>query len=182
MKRTGDGWSRAALGAVLVIMAAAVSGCGETKAVYPDKRKGDTAPTWGDQKRETIFGDGGLFDSSKSKGPAEGGTGIGVNSFLWRASLDTISFMPLSSADPFGGVIITDWYATPESPSERFKLTVLIMDRALRADGVRVSVFKQRRDAAGGWIDTAVEPKMATEMENSILTRARELRSAQAQP
>ena len=73
-----------------------------------------------------------------------GNAGIGVNTFLWRASLDTVSFMPLSSADPFGGVIITDWYSPPEVPSERFKMTVYILDRQLRADGIKVSVFRQQ--------------------------------------
>jgi hypothetical protein len=101
--------------------------------------------------------------------------GVGVNSFLWRAALDTISFMPLSSADPFGGVIITDWYTPPESTEERFKMTIYILDRQLRADGVRVAVFKQRR-ARGGWADVAVDPRTAADLENQILTRARTIR------
>ena len=106
------------------------------------------------------------------------GAGIGVNAFLWRASLDTIGFMPLTSADPFGGVIITDWYQPPETPDERFKLSVFILDRTLRADGVRVSVFRQLRKGPGEWADAAVDKKTATDMENAILTRAREMRSA----
>ena len=106
-----------------------------------------------------------------------GSAGIGVNSFLWRASLDTMSFLPLSSADPFGGVIITDWYSPPEVPSERFKMTVYILDRQLRADGVKVSVFRQRLAAGDRWVDGEVGQGTATELENAILTRARELRS-----
>ncbi|MDY0243125.1 MAG: DUF3576 domain-containing protein, partial [Rhodospirillaceae bacterium] len=109
---------------------------------------------------------------------ADAGAGIGVNAFLWRASLDTIGFMPLTSADPFGGVIITDWYQPPETPNERFKLSVFILDRTLRADGVRVSVFRQMRKGPGEWADAAVDKKTATDMENAILTRAREMRSA----
>ncbi|WP_156503273.1 DUF3576 domain-containing protein, partial [Tistrella mobilis] len=101
---------------------------------------------------------------------------IGVNSFLWRASLDTISFMPLASADPFGGVLITDWYSAPETPGERMKLTVYILDRQLRADGIRVAAFKQRRDETGAWVDQPVEPAVATRIEDAILTRARQLR------
>ena len=84
--------------------------------------------------------------------------------------------MPIATADPFGGTIITDWYQLPESPHERFKVNVFILDRALRADGVRVSVFKQARDATGQWADVKVEPRMVTDLENSILTRARQLR------
>ena len=102
--------------------------------------------------------------------------GIGVNSFLWRATLDTLAFMPLASADPYGGVVITDWYVNPEQPSERFKATVYILDTRLRADGLNVTVFKQARDAAGGWADVAVTPQTEIDIENAILTRARQIR------
>jgi hypothetical protein len=95
---------------------------------------------------------------------------------MWRASLDTISFMPLSSADPFGGVIITDWYAPPDSPSERFKMTIFILDRTLRADGLRVAVFSQQQSDQGVWIDSSINPSTATSLENKILERARQLR------
>ena len=74
---------------------------------------------------------------------------IGVNGYLWRATLDTLSFMPLASADPYGGVVITDWYTNPEKPDERFKCTVYILDARLRADGLNVAVFKQHKNAAG---------------------------------
>ena len=102
--------------------------------------------------------------------------GIGVNTYLWRATLDTLAFLPLASADPYGGTIITDWYINPEKPDERFKATVYILDTRLRADGLNVTVFKQMRDAAGGWVDAPVSPQTETDIENSILTRARQLR------
>ena len=105
-----------------------------------------------------------------------GAPAIGVNSYLWRASLDTLTFMPLASADPYGGVIITDWYANPEQPAERFKATVYILDTRLRADGLNVTIFKQTRDAAGAWVDAPVAPQTETDIENAILTRARQLR------
>ena len=110
-----------------------------------------------------------------------GGSGIGVNSFLWRATLDTVSFMPLASADPFGGVIISDWYSPAETPNERFKVNVFILGRELRADGVRCSVFRQRKDPNGAWIDAAVDGGTGTDIENAILTRARQIRIATAQ-
>ena len=97
---------------------------------------------------------------------------------MWRASLDTLSFMPLNSADPFGGVIITDWYSPPETPNERFKATVYILDRRLRADGLRVSVFRQLRSSANQWDDVAIGDNTVVAMEDAILTRARELRIA----
>ena len=102
--------------------------------------------------------------------------GIGVNTYLWRASLDTLAFMPLASADPFGGVIITDWYVNPEKTDERFKTTVYILDTRLRADGLNVTVFKQTKDAAGAWVDAPVAGQTDTDIENAILTRARQLR------
>lgn len=105
-------------------------------------------------------------------------SGIGVNSFLWRGTLDTVSFMPISSADPFGGVILTDWYTLPESPNERFKMNVYILDRELRSDGIRVTVFRQVRDNTGGWVDAPVAPGTADRLEEEILRRARELRVA----
>ena len=100
---------------------------------------------------------------------------LGVNGYLWRASLDTLAFMPLASADPYGGVIITDWYANPEKPDERFKAQVYILDTRLRADGLNVTVYKQTRTATG-WTDAPVAADTASSIENSILTRARQLR------
>jgi hypothetical protein len=102
---------------------------------------------------------------------------LGVNSYLWHASLDTLSFLPLVSADPFGGVIISEWYVAPTSPDERLKVTIYIMDRALRADGLKVVVFRQVR-AGNVWQDAVPSPDTAHKLEDSILTRARELRLA----
>ncbi len=102
---------------------------------------------------------------------------LGVNSYLWHATLDTLAFMPLQSADPFGGVVITDWYVAPNAPDERLKVTIYILDRALRADGLKVVVFRQTRNAAG-WSDSQPNPDTAHKLEDAILTRARELRLA----
>jgi hypothetical protein len=120
-----------------------------------------------------LFG-GGVKKRSDEQGT--GGGGIGVNSFLWRASLDSIGFMPLASADPFGGVIISDWYASPDVPTERFKITIYILDQQLRADGIKAAVFRQTRDFSGNWSDAPVDPKTPVDLENAILTRARQLR------
>ncbi len=129
----------------------------------------------------TVHGSDGFTLGGDSKADTGGGGGagggIGVNVYLWRAALETIDFMPLVQADPFGGVIITDWYAPPETPAERFKLTVYILDRVLRADAVKVAVFRQT-NGAGQWADAAVDAGTKTSIEDSILTRARELRIA----
>ena len=162
--------------AALAFMLLAAS-CGYGDPVYPDTRQeGDRGPVYGE--RESIFGEGGLSFGGNSDQQKQQDAGIGVNSFLWRASLDTISFMPLVSADPFGGVIITDWYSPPQSPGERFKVNVYILGRALRADGIRAAVFRQRQDGAG-WVDAPIGNGTATDLENAILTRARQLRIVQ---
>jgi hypothetical protein len=106
-----------------------------------------------------------------------GGAPIGVNSFLWQASLETLDFMPLSSADPFGGVIITDWFADAQAPSERFKAQVYILDTRLRADAVKVEFFRQIR-TDGQWADAPADPDTVSQLENAILRKARELKLA----
>ena len=121
----------------------------------------------------------GSRDMDAGTGIASGSTRmtLGVNSYLWHASLDTLSFLPLQSADPFGGVIISEWYVAPSAPDERLKVTIYIMDRTLRADALKVVVFRQTRQGAG-WADAAPSPDTAHKLEDSILTRARELRLA----
>jgi hypothetical protein len=106
---------------------------------------------------------------------------LGVNSYLWRATLDTLFFMPLASEDPFGGVIITDWYSSPQALDQRLKVTVYILDRRLRADGIKIAVFRQTR-SGDTWIDAQVAPDTATKLTDAILTRARELRLATQAP
>jgi hypothetical protein len=101
---------------------------------------------------------------------------IGVNAYLWRATLDTLSFMPLQSADPFGGVVNTEWYINPQRPTERFKITVYILDSRLRADGLSVNVFKEVSNGQGGWAPSPAAEQTASDIENSILTKARQLR------
>jgi hypothetical protein len=128
-----------------------------------------------------FLGIGGNRKKMAEQAAKDAAAGIGVNSYLWRASLDTLHFMPLASADPWGGVIITDWYVAAEKPDERFKATVYILDTRLRADALNVTVFKQVKDASGGWVDSAVADQTATDIENSILTKARQLRLANIQ-
>jgi hypothetical protein len=101
---------------------------------------------------------------------------IGVNGYLWRATLDTLAFMPLASADPYGGVVITDWYVNPEKPDERFKATVYILDSRLRSDGLNVTIFKEVSNGSGGWVESTASPQTSIDIENAILTRARQLR------
>lgn len=127
-------------------------------------------------KNQARISDNGIFSSGKED---KSGAKIGINALLWRASLDTVSFMPLASADPFGGVILTDWYSDPGTPKERFKLTIYILDKRLRADALRVSFFRQVKKG-NRWVDATVAANSARSIEDQILTRARQLRIAQA--
>ena len=106
----------------------------------------------------------------------KGAQAMTVNRYLWAASLETLDFLPLLSADPISGVIITEWYINPEAPTERLKTNVYILDSALRADALRVSVFRQERQEDGSWIDASVNAATSREIENAILSRARQLR------
>ena len=170
---------------LFVTASLALTACGadmSSDTVFPSsnriKRGGDAYDTNLDK---------GMFDGSLNlfgggSDDKEGGgvgSGIAVNSFLWRAALDTVSFMPLSSADPFGGVILTDWYSPPETPSERFKLNIFILDRQLRADGLRVAIFKET-EKDGVWRTATTETSTTINIENRILERARELRLSAA--
>ena len=98
-----------------------------------------------------------------------------VNRYLWAASLETLDFLPIATADPISGILITEWYQNPEAPDERFKVNVYVLDTALRADALRVSVFRQEREGQG-WRDAGVNPATAREIENAVLSRARQLR------
>ena len=102
-------------------------------------------------------------------------TTIGVNSYLWRAALETVSFAPLLQADSAGGVIVTDWYVNPANPGERVKMTVAILDQDLRADAVRVAASRQVAQA-GTWVDAPVQAATVQKLEDIILTKARDLR------
>jgi hypothetical protein len=154
-------------GALFMVAAVALSACSLFQS-DSNRQTGDSRIS--DESRQggaPLLGGGGGGDRADS--------GIGVNSYLWRASLDTLNFMPLASADPFGGVIITDWYSDPTTPTERFKATVYILDTRLRADALNVSIFRQQQ-VNGAWTDASVDPDTEIQIENAILTRARQLR------
>jgi hypothetical protein len=155
-------------GALFMVAALALAACSMFRGDDSGQSRADD--NQGRGGGVSIFGGGG-------GGGGDTEAGIGVNSHLWRASLDTLNFMPLASADPFGGVIITDWYSSPTTPTERFKATVYILDTRLRADALNVSIFRQTQ-TEGAWTDASVDPETEIQIENAILTRARQLRLA----
>jgi len=154
-----------------------LTGC----SLWPNADKDNSYPkTEEDRRKERLgklTGDEGLVLGGVSDKDKESGKNpLGVNSFLWRATLDTLGFLPMASADPWGGVILTDWYEDPDARGERFKVNALILDRQLRADSVKISVFRQKRDKNSLWVDAEADPSLARKLEDTILTRARQLR------
>jgi Domain of unknown function (DUF3576) len=160
---------------VLSSLALLLSGCG----IPSTPQNPNLIANVGTTPPGSMFGDqgilGGLFGKKNNNAENQGGGALGVNAYLWRGALDTLSFMPLQSADPFGGVIITDWYSPPDSPNERFKATAYIMGRQLRADAIRVTLFRQVFQD-GHWSDASVSPVTVGDIENKVLERARQLR------
>ncbi len=146
----------------LLALSLALSGCGWVKK---DLSKG--VPGFGKDSAKD--------QTKKSDMAASKVTQIGVNAYLWRASLDTLAFMPLVQTDSNGGVIVTDWYTNPNNPGEQMKVTVTVLDQDLRADALRVAA--SRRIAQGSsWIDAPVQAATVQKLEEVILTKARDLR------
>ncbi len=168
---------RLLLTVVLLLGAATLAGCHGTSGAPADPDYVGP-PNGGTQS--SVLGEGGIvFGTShgaKDEGTGGGaGTGIGVNAYLWRGALDTLGFMPLASADPFGGVIITDWYTPAGSSGERFKAAAYILGRQLTSNGIRVAIFRQVMQD-GQWVDAPVSPVTVSEIEDKVLARARQLR------
>ena len=138
-----------------------------------EKERGQNDPDDGENIVDQVFGNIFKGDSKNNNG---GGAGIAVNTYLWRASLDTLSFMPLLSADPFGGVIITDWYSTSEKPKEKFKIVAYILDRSLRVDAIKIAVFKKIKNENGEWIDHKINKVLKNKVEDAILSKARKFK------
>jgi len=149
----------------------------ESEAKYPTGA--DRVTTGGDiyAEPESIFGKGGIAGALRGDSSDDNGATIGVNAYLWRASLDTISFMPIEKADPFGGTIFTDWYVSSEMPNERLKLNVFILNKELRSDAIRVRLFQQVKKN-GKWVDTESSAETVRKLEDAVLIRARQLRVA----
>ena len=164
--------------ALLGVLALAACG-GKSVPANPAVLNGDQVSGAGNKSSDggLLGADGLSFGINKNPHASNsGGTaGIGVNAYLWRGALDTLGFMPLASADPFGGVIITDWYSPTGSTDERFKANAYILGRQLRSDGLRIAVFRQVLQN-GQWVDAPVSPTTASEIEDKVLARARQLR------
>lgn len=182
MKASADGWSwmptmriHWLAGALAALTVAGCSGPSDPEPI-PQGPAGRSA-------QGSVFGDDGASVGNLLSGDAFGrgedqGDAIPVNKFLWQASLDTLSFLPLASTDPFTGVIATDWGAAPGRPDERFKVTAYMLSPALAASSLKVAVYREVRSPEGLWMPAAVDPNTPRQLEDAILTRARQIRIA----
>jgi hypothetical protein len=170
----------------LTVVAMTLSGCGSDGFWASGEQQFPPSETGSRQaRRETgsifdIFGGaqvGNVQFGEQRRDPLAGN----VNRHLWQASLDTLAFLPLTSTDPFTGVIATDWGAPPDAPDERFKVTAFVTDATLDANALRVAVFRERRDGSGAWVPATVAAETPREIEDAILVRARQLRLAERQ-
>jgi Domain of unknown function (DUF3576) len=154
----------------VVCAALLVAGCGSD----PEKAK-PTVEAPPPAATKTADSSGGWFGWGGSSQEKKRG-GVAVNAYLWRASLDALSFMPMDQTDPFGGTIKTGWYTPAATPNERLRVAVYILDARLRADALRVSMFKEAKNPSGAWVDATVDPETVTKLENLILDKARALK------
>ncbi len=162
-----------------------LSACGDGNwAAKPDEGPRPGPKREYDPDAPSLFGPDGLSIGSLRDGAISGGStagaegGVPVNRYLWQATLETLAFLPLASTDPFTGVIATDWGSTVEAPGERFKVTAFMTSPVLAANSLRVAVYREVRNEDGVWLPAAVDPNTAKQIEDAILTRARQIRIA----
>ncbi|MEM0988916.1 MAG: DUF3576 domain-containing protein [Pseudomonadota bacterium] len=183
MKKRNRMWA-----GLTVLSALAVSGCGGERNEYAAEEREGPRPgpvNRYDPNDPSVFGEGGFTFNRLATGAVFDGRtpgesdAIPVNKYLWQASLDTLSFLPLESTDPFTGVIATDWGASPSQPSERFKVTAYMVRPALQASSLKVAVYREVRSEEGTWVPAPVDPATARQLEDAILVRARQMRIAE---
>ncbi len=182
LEHSGKRLRRTSALALLFAGSMILAGCGGLEELpieqtEPGKENPNTGRPYqqGEKEVSGLFG-GDILTTSANQG---GGAQLPVNKHIWRATLDTISslqFLTLASTDPYGGVIITDWGVAPESPDEQLKVTAFITSAELKPQSLNVQVNRQRRDPSGAWVAAPVSEQTASQLEDAILTRARQLR------
>jgi hypothetical protein len=177
---------RAARLATLGALAGMLAACGRVgPADEPVGPKSGPPNKFDPERYQSIFGEGGLSIGNLQGGRVGGILGgpedkarLPVNKFIWQAALDTLSFLPLASTDPFTGVIATDWGTTPQAPGERFKVTAYVLGSGLSAASLKVAVYREVQTDKGRWVPAPVSADTARKLEDAILTRARQIRIA----
>lgn len=163
--------------ASIFIVSATLAGCGGANI-----ESADSNPTPHDTAQGPgLFSgsSGNILDAFRQGGNSANATAtakIGVNAYLWRAALESVSFMPITQTDSAGGVIVTDWYSTSSQPNERVKANVYILGTALLPQNLKLNVFREERSASGVWTPVEVSPSTLRQLEDTILNKARTLR------
>ncbi len=116
-----------------------------------------------------------LFNSNRDKQTTSGTFVMPVNTFLWRGALETINFMPLTSADPIGGTILTDWYSTSSNENERCKLNIFITGMELKSQNLKVTSFCQEFKSQK-WVNKNIDENNNIKLEDAILNKAKKIR------
>ena len=91
---------------------------------------------------------------------------------LWRASLDTIDFMPLTSVNYSGGIIITDWYSTSESSKESIKVSIRFLTNEIRSDSLDIKVFNKQCNSQNNCVIYEKGGNLISELKTKILKTA----------
>ena len=120
-----------------------------------------------------------LGDINKSEKTTTAAIGFPINPYLWKGSLETVDFMPIASADPFAGIIITDWYTSQSSPNERCKINIFIKGHEMKTDNLKVNSFCQSL-SNGQWVDIKNNIDNDAKLENAILNKAKKIRLSQS--
>ncbi len=168
MPKAAERMSRFAI--LAIVASVALGACGGTS------RSGTVTEPGGPKSTESVIPEGMRRGYAKGAAGRSASATVTVNRFAWRAALDAVSFMPLRTSDPYGGIIATDWYISEGSPNERLRVNILVSGPELRSDTVDVTIFRQEKDRRGAWVSKKVTPSSQTDLENVILTRARRLR------
>ena len=147
-----------------------LSSCSGTPLTPPAEPKGPGSIFTGKDEQGIKLGE--LLGGSGNKT-----VGLPINAILWRASLDIVSPLPIDDVDAFGGSIVSEWYAVPETPNQRIKLSIFVLSKELRSDGIRVVVNTQNRISNDDWVDGGIDEELSRKLEELILTRAREIRA-----
>ena len=164
---------------ILMFVGFSLAACQNAREVTPKEYSGNARQSLSPDDRPGILGDNEISATFGKKRPEQNqlsAAGIGVNAYLWRAALDTLSFMSLQSADPYGGVIITNWWKAGTNPNEQFKATVYILSSTLRSEDLKIAIFRQV-ERNGQWVDASNDGRLSADIENKVLSHALELRT-----
>ncbi len=170
---------------LFLVLSCALVSCAQNQETTSKEAKELHGPPMGRQEERKenfgkILGDDAFRIDLARGNPSNGSGMMGVNPHLWKASFETVHFIPLVSSDAVGGVIITDWYTSPNAPNERLKITIRIIGTELKTDALSVSVFKQIKSTKQEWAPAQADEKLARDFEDVILSRARDIRIASA--